>query len=165
MTNNERSAAMKSRFSLKARSSSNPEVATTVTKSPEKSRKGGQVAMYTPPIVSPQAWQAAREQLLVKEKAQMRAHDALAAERRRMPWMAVEKAYEFEGPNGTVSLLDLFEGRRQLIVYRAFFEPGVYGWPDHACIGCSLVADQVAHVAHLNARDTTLVYASRAPQP
>ena len=64
-----------------------------------------------------------------------------------------------------MSLPGLFEGRRQLIVYRAFFEPGVYGWPDHACPGCSLVADQVAHVAHLNARDTTLVFASRAPQP
>ena len=53
---------------------------------------------------------------------------------------------------------------RQLIVYRAFFEPGVYGWPDHACRGCSLGADQVGHLAHLNARDTTLAYASRAPQ-
>jgi len=60
--------------------------------------------------------------------------------------------------------LDLFAGRRQLIVYRAFFEPGVHGWPEHACIGCSMVADQVAHLAHLNARDTTLVFASRAPQ-
>ena len=120
--------------------------------------------MHMPPIVSPQAWQAAREQLLVKEKAHMRAHDALTAERRRMPWMAVEKAYAFAGPTGTVGLLDLFEGRRQLIIYRAFFEPGVHGWPEHACIGCSLGADQVAHLAHLNARDTTLAYASRAPQ-
>ena len=65
---------------------------------------------------------------------------------------------------GTASLLDLFDGRQQLIVYRAFLEPGVHGWPDHACVGCSMVADQVAHVAHLNARDTTLVFASRAPQ-
>ena len=63
-----------------------------------------------------------------------------------------------------MSLLDLFDGRRQLIVYRAFFEPGVYGWPEHACRGCSMVADQVAHVAHLNARDTTLAFVSRAPQ-
>ena len=94
----------------------------------------------------------------------MRAHDALAAERRRMPWMTVEKAYEFEGPKGKVTLLDLFEGRRQLIVYRAFFEPSVFGWPDQGCRGCSLGADQVAHLSHLNARDTTLVYASRAPQ-
>jgi predicted dithiol-disulfide oxidoreductase (DUF899 family) len=121
--------------------------------------------MKTPPIVSKEEWEAAREELLVKEKAFTRARDALAAERRRMPWLAVEKDYEFEGPQGKASLLDLFDGRRQLIVYRAFFEPGVYGWPDHACIGCSMVADQVAHVAHLNARDTTLVFASLAPQP
>jgi len=120
--------------------------------------------MATPPIVSPQEWEAARQQLLVKEKALTHARDAMAAERRRAPWMAVEKAYEFEGPDGRVSLLDLFEGRRQLIVYRAFFEPGVKGWPDHACVGCSLVADQVAPVVHLNARDTTLAFASRAPQ-
>jgi len=103
-------------------------------------------------------------QLLVKEKALTRARDALAAERRRMPWAAVERAYSFDGPKGKASLLDLFEGRRQLIVYRAFFEPGVHGWPEHGCIGCSLGADQVSHLAHLHARDTTLVYASRAPQ-
>jgi predicted dithiol-disulfide oxidoreductase (DUF899 family) len=127
-------------------------------------RDGAPLAMNTPPIVSPQEWQAAREQLLVKEKALTRARDALAAERRRMPWTAVEKAYAFDGPAGKVSLLDLFEGRRQLIVYRAFFEPGVHGWPEHACIGCSLGADQVSNLAHLNARDTTLVYVSRAPQ-
>ncbi len=122
------------------------------------------LAMSTPQIVSPQEWEAARQQLLVKEKALTRARDALAAERRRMPWLAVEKGYEFDGPEGKASLLELFAGRRQLIVYRAFFEPGVHGWPEHACTGCSLVADQVAHVAHLNARDTTLVFASRAPQ-
>ena len=117
-----------------------------------------------PRIVSPQEWEAARQKLLVKEKELTRARDALAAERRRMPWLAVEKEYEFDGPKGKASLLDLFDGRRQLIVYRAFFEPGVYGWPEHACVGCSMVADQVAHVAHLNARDTTLAFASRAPQ-
>jgi predicted dithiol-disulfide oxidoreductase (DUF899 family) len=120
--------------------------------------------MDKPPIVSPQEWEAALQQMLVKEKAFTHARDALAAERRRMPWLAVDKAYEFDGPNGKASLRDLFEGRRQLIVYRAFYEPGVKGWPEHACIGCSMVADQVAHVAHLNARDTTLVFASRAPQ-
>ena len=120
--------------------------------------------LKTPPIVSPQEWEAARRKLLVKEKALTRARDAMAAERRRMPWQAVEKAYEFDGPDGRASLLELFEGRRQLIVYRAFFEPGVTGWPDHACRGCSLVADQVAHLAHLNARDTTLAFASRAGQ-
>src|SRR5258708_26664166 len=111
--------------------------------------------MKTPPIVTQPEWEAARKQLLVKEKEVSRARDALAAERRRMPWMAVDKEYQFEGPEGKVSLLALFEGRRQLIVYRAFFEPGVFGWPEHACRGCSLGADQVAHLAHLNARDTT----------
>ena len=100
-----------------------------------------------PAIVSPLEWEAAREKLVVKEKAHTRARDALAAERRRMPWMAVEKKYAFEGPKGKARLLDLFDGRHQLIVYRAFFEPGVFGWPDHACRGCSMVADQVAHVA------------------
>jgi predicted dithiol-disulfide oxidoreductase (DUF899 family) len=115
-------------------------------------------------IVSPEQWQAARLELLVKEKAHTRARDALAAERRRMPWVEVQRDYRFEGPDGPVSLLELFAGRRQLIVYRAFFEPGVHGWPQSACTGCSNVADQVAHVAHLNARDTTLVFVSRAPQ-
>jgi predicted dithiol-disulfide oxidoreductase (DUF899 family) len=120
--------------------------------------------MKTPAIVSQQEWEAARQKLLVKEKALTRSRDALAAERRRMPWMAVEKKYEFDWPKGKASLLDLFEGRRQLIVYRAFFEHGVFGWPEHACRGCSLVADQVSHLSHLNARDTTLAWASRAPQ-
>ena len=120
--------------------------------------------MKTPPIVSPEQWEAARERLLVKEKDLTRAHDALAAERRRMPWVAVQKEYVFDGPKGKASLVDLFDGRRQLIVYRAFYEPGVEGWPEHGCIGCSFMADQVADVSHLNARDTTLVFASRAPQ-
>jgi predicted dithiol-disulfide oxidoreductase (DUF899 family) len=134
-----------------------------MTKHAENDRKVEQHSMRTPPAVSPEAWKVAREQMLVKEKVLTRARDALAAERRRMPWMAVEKAYEFGGPNGRVTLLDLFEGRRQLIIYRAFFEPGVFGWPEHACRGCSMVADQVAHLAHLNARDTTLAFVSRAP--
>lgn len=121
--------------------------------------------MKIPPIVSPQEWEAARQKLLVKEKALTRARDALAAERRWMPWVAVQKQYVFEGPKGKASLLDLFDSRRQLIVYRAFYEPGVGGWPEHACVGCSFMADQVADVSHLNARDTTLVFASRAPQP
>ena len=127
-------------------------------------RKDEQPVMHTPAVVPPGAWEVARQQMLEKEKALTRARDALAAERRRMPWMAIEKAYAFEGPNGKVTLPDLFDGRRQLIVYRAFYEPGVFGWPEHACRGCSMVADQVAHVAHLNARDTTLVFVSRAPQ-
>jgi len=120
--------------------------------------------MQTPPIVTPDEWEKARAELLVKEKEVTRARDALAAQRRRMPWTPVEKEYAFDGPQGRVSLLDLFEGRRQLIVYRAFFEPGVHGWPEHACPGCSLMADQVADVAHLHARDTSFVFATRGPQ-
>lgn len=120
--------------------------------------------MAKPPVVSAAEWKAAREKLLVREKEMTRMRDALAAERRRMPWLAVGKDYAFDGPDGGLTLSDLFDGRRQLIVYRAFYEPGVEGWPDHGCKGCSMVADQVAKVAHLNARDTTLVFASRAPQ-
>jgi predicted dithiol-disulfide oxidoreductase (DUF899 family) len=120
--------------------------------------------MKTPPIVSAQDWEAALKKMLVKEKAHMRAGDALAAERRRMPWTPVEKEYVFEGPDGKASLLDLFDGRRQLIIYRAFLQPDVHGWPEHACVGCSLMADHVPNLAHLNARDTTFVYASPAPQ-
>jgi len=127
--------------------------------------------MNTPQIVSPQEWEAAHEELLVKEKELTRARDALAAQRRRIPWMVVEKGYVFDGPNGAASLLDLFEGRRQLIVYRFFYGPEVTtyaegggSYPERACVGCSFVADQVAHPAHLNARDTTLAFVSRAPQ-
>jgi predicted dithiol-disulfide oxidoreductase (DUF899 family) len=126
--------------------------------------------MTNPPVASPDEWQAAWEQMLVKEKEYLRAGDALAAERRRMPWMAVEKEYTFEGPEGQASLLDLFEGRRQLIVYRAFYGPEVTtyaeggSYPERACVGCSFVADQVAHPAHLTGRDTSLAFASRAPQ-
>ncbi len=120
--------------------------------------------MKMPPIVSPQEWKSAREELLVKEKELTRARDALAAERRRMPRLAVEKEYRFEGPDGPMSLLDLFEGRRQLILYRFFFEPGVADWPESGCRGCSFMADQVAHLAHLNSRDTTFANVSRAPQ-
>jgi predicted dithiol-disulfide oxidoreductase (DUF899 family) len=126
--------------------------------------------MNRPAIVSPQQWIAAREELLTKEKEMLRARDALAAERRRMPWMAVEKEYRFEGPEGEVGLADLFEARRQLIVYRAFYGSDVTtlapggSYPERACVGCSMVADQVAHPAHLNARETTLAYVSNAPQ-
>jgi predicted dithiol-disulfide oxidoreductase (DUF899 family) len=129
-----------------------------------QNQANGAFPVNTPPVVSRAEWEAARAEMLVKEKALTRARDALAAERRRMPWLAVDKDYVFETPAGKASLADLFDGRRQLIVYRAFYEPDVHGWPDHGCRGCSMVADQVAHVAHLNARDTTLVFASRAPQ-
>ena len=121
-------------------------------------------AMQKPPIVSAEEWQRVWEQLLIKEKELTRARDAMAAARRRMPWLAVEKQYVFEGPNGKASLLELFEGRRQLIIYRAFYDPDVRGYPKHACIGCSLGTDQIGNLYHLHQRDTTLAYASRAPQ-
>ena len=120
--------------------------------------------MNLPPSCPRRNGKAAWEEMLVKEKELTRARDALAAQRRRMPRMAVEKDYRFEGPGGPASLLDLFEGRRQLVIYRFFFEPGVAGWPEKGCRGCSMMAEQDAHPAHLNARDTTLAYVSRAPQ-
>jgi len=120
--------------------------------------------MKTQEIVSAREWEAAYQKMLVEEKEFSRARDALAARRRRMPWVAVEKQYAFEGPDGKATLLDLFGGRRQLIVYRAFMDPGVHGWPEHGCVGCSLMADHIGNLAHLNARDTTLAYASRASQ-
>jgi len=126
--------------------------------------------MKTPDVVSPEEWEKAREKMLVKEKEHTRARDALAAERRRMPWMAVEKDYRFEGPSGPASLADLFGGRRQLVVYRAYYGPEVTSYaeggsyPERACVGCSFVADQVAHPAHLSGRDTSLAFVSRAPQ-
>jgi predicted dithiol-disulfide oxidoreductase (DUF899 family) len=126
--------------------------------------------MNHPEVVSPEEWEAAHQKMLVKEKEYHRAGDALAAERRRMPWMAVEKDYRFEGPNGPASLADLFEGHRQLIVYRAYYGPEVTSYaeggsyPERACVGCSFVADQVAHPAHLSGRDTSLAFVSRAPQ-
>ncbi|MDG4663334.1 DUF899 domain-containing protein [Mycobacterium sp. 236(2023)] len=120
--------------------------------------------METPHIVSAQDWNAALTEMLVKEKEFTKARDAMAALRRRMPWTPVEREYRFDGPDGQVSLLDLFAGLRQLIVYRAFMDPGVSGWPEHGCVGCSLMADHIPNLSHLNARDTTLVYTSRAPQ-
>ncbi len=93
------------------------------SKERDKEHPQGRAAMKIPSIVSQQEGEAARQHLLVKEKALTRSRDALAAEGRRTPWMAVEKNYEFDGPKGKVSLLDLFEGRRQLIVYRASERP------------------------------------------
>jgi predicted dithiol-disulfide oxidoreductase (DUF899 family) len=116
-----------------------------------------------PPIVSPAEWQAAHDALLVKEKAATRARDALAAERRRQPMVKIDKNYMFDGPAGKVSLLDLFQGRRQLILYHFMFGPGAPGWPEAGCHGCSMVVDQVGHLAHLHARDTSFVLASLAP--
>jgi predicted dithiol-disulfide oxidoreductase (DUF899 family) len=121
--------------------------------------------MSTQNVVPPDQWEDARRALLVKEKELTRARDALAADRRRMPRVAVDKDYTFDSPRGRVGLLDLFEGRRQLVIYRFFFEPGVGTWPEGGCVGCSMMADQVAHLSHLHARGTTFAYISRAPQP
>ncbi len=116
-----------------------------------------------PRVVTPAKWQAAHEKLLAKEKAATRARDALAAERRRQPMVQIEKAYVFEGPDGKARLLDLFEGRRQLIVYHFMFALGVDGWPQAGCPGCSFFVDQICHLAHLHARDTSFALVSRAP--
>jgi predicted dithiol-disulfide oxidoreductase (DUF899 family) len=129
---------------------------------PAQSHKGESLTSH-PQIVSREEWQRARDQLLVKEKAATRARDALAAERRRLPMVRIEKNYVFEGPGGKVSLLDLFEGRRQLIIYHFMFAPDVDGWPSAGCPGCSMVVDNIGHLAHLHARDTSLALVSRAP--
>jgi predicted dithiol-disulfide oxidoreductase (DUF899 family) len=112
-----------------------------------------------PPVVSAEEWQAAHEELLAKEKEATRARDALAAERRRLPMVLIDKDYVFQGPDGEARLRDLFEGRRQLIVYHFMFGPN----QDVGCDGCSMVVDQIGHLAHLHARDTSFVLVSRAP--
>jgi predicted dithiol-disulfide oxidoreductase (DUF899 family) len=114
--------------------------------------------------VSEQEWSARREALLVKEKELTRARDALAAERRRLPMVRVDKDYRFEGPDGEVRLPDLFDGRRQLIVYRFFMDPGMDSYPDKGCPGCSMFADNLPNLTHLDARDTTLVFVSAGSQ-
>lgn len=124
----------------------------------------GDEQITLPQIVSHEEWQAARDELLVEEKALMKARDRLAAKRRRLPVTPVRTDYRFVGPEGEVNLLDLFAGRRQLIVYRFFYAPDVENWPDGSCSGCAFFADTVVHPAHLAARDTSLVFVSAAPQ-
>jgi predicted dithiol-disulfide oxidoreductase (DUF899 family) len=119
--------------------------------------------MKLPEVVSPQEWQAAMDEVRAKEKEATRARDALAAERRRLPMARIDKDYVFEGRDGKRSLLDLFEGRRQLIMYHFMFAPGVEGWPDAGCPGCSMMVDQFGHPAHLHARDTSRAVISLAP--
>jgi predicted dithiol-disulfide oxidoreductase (DUF899 family) len=116
-----------------------------------------------PNAVSSEEWQAAHEELLAKEKAHMRASDALAAERRRQPMVKIDKEYVFDGPEGKRSLLELFDGRRQLLLYHFMYSPKVEGWPEAGCPGCTMFADQVSHLAHFHARDTSFVLVSRAP--
>jgi predicted dithiol-disulfide oxidoreductase (DUF899 family) len=112
-----------------------------------------------PTIVSKADWQAARDDLMVKEKAAARARDALAAERRRLPMVRIDKDYVFDGASGKARLIDLFEGRRQLILVHFMFGPD---WSE-GCVGCSMTVDAMGHIAHLNARDTSMALVSRAP--
>jgi predicted dithiol-disulfide oxidoreductase (DUF899 family) len=111
------------------------------------------------PVVTPTEWQAAREALLAEEKEATRARDALAAKRRRLPMVRIDKEYAFDGPDGKATLLDLFEGRRQLLLYHFMFGPN----QDAGCDGCSMFVDQIGHLAHLHARDTSFALVSRAP--
>jgi len=115
--------------------------------------------MSLPQVVSREEWLVARKKLLAKEKQLTRALDALNADRRRLPMVEITKRYAFEGPHGEVSLLDLFEGRRQLIVDHFMFDPS---W-DEGCASCSGRVDQYGNLAHLHARDTTMAVVSRAP--
>jgi len=115
--------------------------------------------MDLPPVLSKEKWEAALEKLRAGEKQATRARDALAAERRRLPMVRIERNYVFEGPDGKANLLDLFEGRRQLILYHFMFGPH----QEAGCHGCSMVVDQVGHLAHLHARDTSFALVSRAP--
>ena len=115
--------------------------------------------MNIPPVVSSTEWQAARDALLAKEKEATRARDALAAERRRLPVVRIEQDYTFDAPDGKTRLLDLFEGRRQLLLYHFMFGPN----QESGCSGCSMFVDQVGHLAHLHARGTSFALVSRAP--
>src|SRR5207248_2504139 len=115
--------------------------------------------MNLPPVVSSSEWQAACDALLAKEKEPTRARDALAAERRCLPRVLIDKDYAFDGPDGKTGLLDLFEGRRQLLLYHFMFGPN----QDAGCDGCSMFVDQIGHLAHLHARGTSFALVSRAP--
>jgi len=118
-----------------------------------------------PKVVSAAEWSAAHEAMLAKEKELTHARDALAAARRRMPMVEVDKSYTFEGPQGPRSLLELFDRRSQLLVYHFMFAPGVHGWPSAGCPGCSMYLDNLGQftTTHLAARDTSFAVISRAP--
>src|SRR5579862_9165793 len=112
-----------------------------------------------PPIVDEAAWRTARLALLDEEKELTRQYDRVNAHRRRLPMVRVEKQYAFDSPNGKVSFLDLFEGRRQLIVYHFMFDPE---W-DKGCMGCTGFVDAQGSHKGLAERDTTFALVSRAP--
>ena len=117
--------------------------------------------MALPRVTSREEWLQARTALLTKEKEYTRARDALNTERRELPMVKIDKRYEFDGPNGTVTLLDMFEGRRQLIVRHFMFDPS---WED-GCPSCTAGADEIADglLDHLHTRDTSFAVVSRAP--
>lgn len=115
--------------------------------------------MNLPKVVSRDEWIAARKALLEKEKVVTRARDEIAAQIRALPMVKVEKEYRFETDSGTRTLLDLFDGRSQLIVRHVMFSPGA----TEGCIGCSMQIDSVGELAHMWARDTSFVLVSRAP--
>ena len=117
--------------------------------------------MNLPEIVSRNEWRQARIELLVEEKAMTRARDALSTKRRMLPMVRLDKEYTFDGPDGPATMLDLFAGRRQLIVQHFMFDPA---WDD-GCPSCTAASDEIASglLDHLYARDTTLVVVSRAP--
>jgi predicted dithiol-disulfide oxidoreductase (DUF899 family) len=120
-------------------------------------------------VVTSEEWLAARKRLLLKEKEFTRARDALTQERLALPWEAVTKPYLFEGPKGKQTLPELFDGRCQLVVYHAMFDPAAASpsssWTtDAACENCSFWADNFnGIIVHLNHRDVTMIAVSRAP--
>lgn len=120
-----------------------------------------------PNIVSESEWRASYEALFAQEKELTRQRDALAAQRRRLPMTRVEKDYVFDGPGGKVRLLDLFDGRPQLLLYHFMFAEGVRGWPSAGCPGCSMFLDNIGQYTrvHLNARDVSFAVVSLAPLP
>jgi predicted dithiol-disulfide oxidoreductase (DUF899 family) len=122
------------------------------------------MAPARPPAVSQTEWDAALAAITEREKLVSRAMHGLAAARKHMPMVRVERDYEFEGPDGRRSLSELFDGRSQLILYRFFFEEGVDGWPEAGCPGCSSFADGIPELGLLHARDITFAMASPAPQ-
>ncbi|MET9506279.1 DUF899 domain-containing protein [Streptomyces sp. NPDC006622] len=117
--------------------------------------------MSLPEIVSREQWRTARGELLAKEKAVTRARDELSAERRGLPMVEIAEEYVFDGGDGKATLLDLFDGRPQLVVHHFMFAPE---W-EAGCRGCSAFLDQVGHLAHLKARGTSFAVVSRAPFP
>ncbi|WP_369404897.1 DUF899 domain-containing protein [Piscibacillus salipiscarius] len=121
----------------------------------ENSNKGATM----PRVVTREEWEKARKELLAKEKELTRARDALNAERRRLPMVELDKEYILDGKDGKAKLIDLFEGHSQLIVYHFMFDPS---W-DKGCEGCSMIVDSMGHLAHLQARDTSLILVSQAP--